>query len=410
MTRARKLDRRAFVVIGVLAMLMDGVGNAWSVMTNSIWTSHPEWAMARLSFTFTLIMVFFAIGNLLIGALAKRFRASAILLLSAILFCGGFLISSLTQDSLWALYVGLGVMCGLASGFTYNTVLSTLTAWFPDRQGLISGLMIMGYALSSFLTGRIFAAVTPVDGSMAWCVTFRYIGVIVGVVLLVCSFFMVTPGEDFVPPESKRKAEVKEPVMDVGAGKMLRSFPFWMFYFWVVLTGFFCIILLSHASGIAMQAGPGRSVGFIATIVGLISVVRAVGCVIYGGMYDRMGYRFTMFVITVFDAVSAVFLILSLVFSNFPLVIAGFIIGGFGYGGITPTSSAFVSDFYGRSHYSFNFSIILTTGLITSFGSTISGRLYDLSQSYMSTTIMMLILVVIGFAVSLGVRRPKSEV
>ncbi len=409
MDKARKLDRRAFVVIGVLAMLMDGVGNAWSVMTNSIWLSHPEWAMARLSFTFTLMMIFFAIGNLVIGALAKKLRANVILLLSAILFGGGFLLSSLTQDSLWALYAGLGVMCGLASGFAYNTVLSTLTAWFPDRQGLISGLMIMGYALSSFVTGRIFAAVTPADGSMGWCVTFRYIGAIVFVILLVCSFFMVSPGEDFVPPESKRKAEVKEAALDVGAGQMLRSFSFWMFYIWVVMTGFFCMALLSHANGIAMQAGPGRSAGLIATVVGLISVVRAVGCVFYGGMYDRMGHRFTMFVIIVFDAASAVLLILALAFSSFALVIAGFIIGGFGYGGITPTASALVSDFYGRTHYSFNFSIILTTGLITSFASTIVGRLYDLSHSYMSTAIMMVIVVAIGFAVSLGVRRPKGN-
>ncbi len=409
MTAARKLDRRILVVTGILAMLMCGVGNAWSVMTTSIRMSNPEWAMARLSLTFTIMMIFFAVGNLVIGALAKRLKANVIMIISAILFCGGFLISSLTQDSLWALYAGLGVMCGLASGFVYNTVISTMTAWFPDRQGLISGLMIMGYALSSFVTGMIYSAVTPADGSMGWCVTFRYIGIIVGVILLVCSFFMVVPGEDFTPPASGRQVQVREPAMDVGAGKMLRSFSFWMFYIWVVMTGLFCIALVSHASGIAMEAGPGRSAAVIAAAAGLISVVRAAGCVVYGGMYDRMGHRFTMFVIIVFDAASAVLLILALAFSSFPLVIAGFVIGGFGYGGITPTASALVSDFYGRTHFSFNFSIILTTGLITSFASTIAGRLYDLSHSYMSTAVMMLIVVAVGFAVSLGVRRPKGS-
>ncbi len=408
MAGARKINRWILVVIGVLAMLMCGVGNAWSVMTNSIWQSHPSWPMARLSLTFTVMMVFFAIGNLVIGALSKRLKANVIMILSAVLFGGGFLISSATQDSLRALYIGLGVMCGLASGFVYNTVISTLTSWFPDRQGLISGLMIMGYALSSFITGMIYSAVTPADGSMRWCVTFRWLGIIVGVILFACSFFMVSPGEDFSPPESKRRAEVKEPASDVGAGKMLRSFSFWMFYIWVVMTGFFCITLLSHASGIARQAGPGRSAVAIAFVVGMISVVRAVGCVIYGGMYDRMGHRFTIFVITVFDAASAVLLIMALVSSSFLMIVVGFIVGGFGYGGITPTASALVSDFYGRSHFSFNFSIILTTGLITSFASTVSGRLYDLSQSYMSTAVMMLIVVVIGFAVSIGVRRPKS--
>ncbi len=408
MTGARKLDRRVFVVIGVLAMLMDGVGNAWSVMTNSIWQSHPAWPMARLSLTFTLMMVFFAIGNLVIGALAKRLRANVIMILSAILFCAGFLISSLTQDSLWALYVGLGVLCGLASGFAYNTVVSTLTSWFPDRQGLISGLMIMGYALSSFITGMIYSAVTPADGSMGWCVTFRWLGIIVGVILFVCSFFMVSPGEDFQPPESGRQAEVKEAAMDVGVGKMLRTATFWLFFIWVVMTGFFGIALLAHASGIAMQVGPGRSASTIAIVVGLVSILCAVGSVISGGIYDRKGHRFTIFMVTGFCIASSVILILALVFSSFLLVIIGFMAGGFVYGGITPTASALVSDFYGRSHFSLNFSIILLTGLITSFASTISGRLYDLSHSYMSTALMMLIVAVAGFAVALGVRRPKA--
>ncbi len=409
MTGARKLDRRVFAVIGVLAMLMDGVGHAWSVMTNSIWLSHPEWALARLSFTYTMMMVFFAIGNLVIGALAKRLRANVIMILSAILFCGGFLISSLTQDSLWTLYVGYGAMCGLASGFVYNTVVSTLTSWFPDRQGLISGLMLMGYALSSSVTGLIYSAVTPADGSMRWCVSLRWLGIIVGVILLVSSFFMVSPGEDFVPPQSKRRAEVKEAAMDVGAGKMLRTVSFWMFYAWVVMTGFYGIALVGHASGIAMQAGPGRSAATIAIVVGLISILRAVGSVVYGEMYDRMGHRFTIFLVVAFFAVAAVLLILALASSSFLLVVIGFIVAGFGYGGITPTASALVSDFYGRSHFSFNFSIILTTGLITSFASTISGRLYDISHSYMSTLVMMLIVVAVGFAVALGVRRPKAK-
>ena len=39
------------------------------------------------------------------------------------------------------LYVGFGVVCGLASGFSYNAVLGTVGAWFPDKQGLVSGIL-----------------------------------------------------------------------------------------------------------------------------------------------------------------------------------------------------------------------------------------------------------------------------
>ena len=64
------------------------------------------------------------------------------------------------------------------------------------------------------------------------------------------------------------------------------------------------------------------------------------------------------------------------------LIIIGFLVGGFAYGGVTPMQSAIISDFYGRTYYSMNFSIIVTNLLIGSFASTIAGKLYDMSQSY----------------------------
>ncbi len=412
MNQARKLNRGVFVVIGVLAMLMVGVINAWSVMSGPIGLSHPEWPMARLSLTFTIIMALFSCGNLVTGFLVKRIRPNVLVILSAALFCAGFLISSMTQDSLLLLYIGLGIMCGLAAGLAFNTIVSTLSAWFPDRQGLISGLMIMGFAISSFVIGRIYAAVTPSDGSMSWCVTFRYMAIIIGVVLLVCSFFFVMPGEDFVPPEPKRERrqkEIREPAIEAETGKMVRMPSFWLTYVWMLMTGVCGITLLGHANGIATQVAPYRSTGTIATVVGMIAILSAVGCVAYGEMFDRMGHRFPLVLILISFALSALLMIFALISSNFILLIVGFIIGGFGQGGITPTASALVSDFYGRSHFALNFSIIMTAGFFTSLASTISGRLYDMSQSYMSTMIMMIIVVVVGFFAWLGIRRPKAQ-
>ena len=76
--------------------------------------------------------------------------------------------------------------------------------------------------------------------------------------------------------------------------------------------------------------------------------------------------------------------------------------------GVTPTNSALISDFFGRTHYSLNFSIINTNLLIASFASTIAGKLYDSSGSYMSTIIMMLGVVAAGLVVFLGIRRPEK--
>ena len=105
----------------------------------------------------------------------------------------------------------------------------------------------------------------------------------------------------------------------------------------------------------------------------------------------------------------ALVLILALSTGNFLFIVLGFLIGGLAYGGVMPTNSAIISDFFGRTNYPVNYSLINTNLIIASFASTIAGKLYDASQSYMAPVMMMIGVTVVGFIVSLGIRRPKAK-
>mgnify|MGYP000904537028 CR=1 FL=1 len=96
------------------------------------------------------------------GALSARITLRIFLWISALLFLAGFLLTA-SMRSLPMLYVGFGVVCGLASGFSYNAVLGTVGAWFPDKQGLVSGILLMGFGLSSFLIGKLSFDETALD-------------------------------------------------------------------------------------------------------------------------------------------------------------------------------------------------------------------------------------------------------
>ena len=180
---------------------------------------------------------------------------------------------------------------------------------------------------------------------------------------------------------------------------------FWFYYIWAILVSAAGLALVSQASGIASQVGTTVSDGNIATVVGLISIFNGIGRVIFGGLFDKKGYRFNMIIFIV----AALILVLALVSGNFAFIVIGFVVGGLAYGGVTPTNSAIISDFFGRENYSMNFSLINTNLLIASFASTIAGKLYDASGSFMTTIFMMIIVTVLGFVVSFGVRRPKNK-
>lgn len=405
----KNLNRWVYAIVGVIVLLMAGLIYAWSVMSKSIGASHPDWTAAQLSLTFTLVMAFFCLGSLIAGVLSKKVNPKIYVILAGILLLAGFFVASLTQESPAMLYLGFGVLCGLGAGFAYNAVMGTISAWFPDKQGLISGILLMGFGLSSFIIGKVFAAVTPSDGSNAWCSTFKILGIVIFVVMIICSFFFVKPGDDFVPPAATKTKVVREPAMDVNAGQMIRMPSFWLCYIWAIMVSAAGLALVGQASGIATQVGTTVSDGNIATVVGLISILNGIGRVIYGGMFDKKGYKLTMITDMVNFLIAGIILIFALKTNNFGLIVVGFIVGGLAYGGVTPMQSAIISDFYGRTHYSMNFSIIVTNLLIGSFASTIAGKLYDMTQSYLSTAFMMILVTVISFVVFLGIRRPEPK-
>ena len=405
----KKMNRWAYAVIGVVTLLFAGLIYAWSVMSKSIAASRPDWTATQVSLTFTIVMALFCTGGLIAGLLSKKINPKLYIIASGVFFAAGFFIASLTGDSPALLYIGFGVICGLGAGFAYNTVLSTMSQWFPDKQGLISGILLMGFGLSSFIIGKVYAAVTPSDGSDQWKMTFRILGIVVLVVMLICFNFFVKPSEDYKVPGAAAKKVVRESALDIPPTEMVKKPTFWLYYIWAILLSAAGLVLVSQASGIATQVGPNVSDGNIATVVGLISILNGIGRVIFGAIYDKKGYRMAMVLDMIVVVIAALTLILALTTGNFLFIVIGFLIGGLGYGGVMPTNSAIISDFFGRTNYPVNYSLVNTNLIIASFASTIAGKLYDASQSYMAPIMMMIGVTVVGFIVSLGIRRPKAK-
>ena len=140
----KQLNRWVYAIAGVIVLLFAGLVYAWSVLSTPIAAEFTAWTKAQLSLTFTLVMIFFCIGSLLCGLLSGRLSAKNAVRLGAALFLAGFFLASRCHSPL-TLYLGFGVLCGLGSGLSYNAVMSTMVRWFPDKPGLISGVLLMGF-------------------------------------------------------------------------------------------------------------------------------------------------------------------------------------------------------------------------------------------------------------------------
>ena len=96
-------------------------------------------------------------------------------------------------------------------------------------------------------------------------------------------------------------------------------------------------------------------------------------------------------------------LLLAMSRGSVAVVILGFVLGGLAYSGVTPTNSAFCRAYFGPGHYPVNFPLINTNLIFASFGSTVSGALYDAGGSYNSTFLLIIGLAAVGILCSLAI-------
>lgn len=407
-----KKKRWIYGAIGVVVLLFAGLIYAWSILSSPIKVFFSEWSSTQLSFTFTLCMMFFCFGGLASGLLAEKVNSKIILRASAIFFMIGFLLASRANEIIM-LYIGYGVFAGLASGLAYNSILGNITKFFPDCPGLISGILLMGFGFGSFLIGKVYQSVTPSgQGVDAWRHSFMIFGFILFVVMFTCSFFIRRPNESElkeITKDIKGTKEVKKiKNIDIKPINMISKASFWTFFIWATLLSAAGLAVVSQATGIIIEVSPNSSLGTISTVVGLISIFNGIGRVMFGGLFDKIGRKKTMLLNNGLFLLAISILILALKSKEFILIIIGFCTTGIAYGGITPTNSAFVNNFYGIKYYPINLSLINMNLLIASFGSTIAGALYDISNSYFTTLIAMIIAIGIGTLSSFMIKKEKE--
>ena len=190
---------------------------------------------------------------------------------------------------------------------------------------------------------------------------------------------------------------------DVTPGQMLKKTTFWLYYVWAIAVSAAGLALISQASGVVWQASADQTAASVATIVGLISICNAVGRVLFGGMYDKYGRSLSMQLVNGLFILTSAVLLLAMSRGSVTVVILGFVLGGLAYSGVTPTNSAFCRAYFGPGHYPVNFPLINTNLIFASFGSTVSGALYDAGGSYNSTFLLIIGLAAVGIVCSLAI-------
>lgn len=398
--------RLLYLAIGVFTMLFSGVLYAWSILKIPFADIY-NWSDSALALNFTFTMCFFCLGAFWGSLLNKKTGLKNTLILAGIIVGLGFSVTGLlSHNSLYLLYVTYAVLAGTGIGIAYNVVVSTVTAWFPDRKGFCSGCLMMGFGFSTLLLGNWISILFESE-HIGWTKAYGILGSVIALAILIAAFTLKIPASDTVFPTAKtRKALNKEnfEVHDLTTSEMLRNFTFWRAFVCLAFITAVGNSVISFARDLVLSVGAAPALA--TTLVGVLSVCNGLGRILTGILYDNLGRRTTMRLANAVTIIAACITLAAVTVHSLPLCIMGLCLSGVSYGSCPTISSAFTSSFYGQKYFPKNYSVTNFNLIAASFIAGFGNSLLAATGGYAAPFIMLLILAVIALGLNFSIRKP----
>ena len=406
--KVKEGERWGRLILGSVVLLFVGIIYVWAILKSPL-QNELGWAAGELSLNYTITIISFSLGGFIAGLVAKKVSIRIRLIISAVLLFGGFFIASqLTGDNIFLLYLSYGVMSGAGVGATYLTVIGATNAWFPDKRGLASGILMMSFALTTLILGNLADAGIKSD-AIGWRTTYIILAISLGVVVMVAAFIVAMPKPGTIFPPAKavvKKAAAAadpnaEPPRDYTSAEVIKRASFWKPFI-------FCALLAAVGSAaIALVADIFKELGVAspATLIGIVALCNGLGRLTSGWLFDNIGVRATQYVTSAVAIAGPACVALAVVTNSLPIGILGVSLCYFSYGFAPTTSSVFASTFYGMKNFPQNFSMLNLFLIPAPFAATMGGMMYGSTNSFLIPFLILAGAQVVGFVLNLTIRK-----
>lgn len=390
------MKRYFYLIIGTLSMMFAGIIYAWSILKSPL-AAEFSWSHPQLAVNFSLTMTFFCLGTILAGYLARRTGFKATLIAGILLAGFSFIVfAKFATENIRLLYICYGVVAGLGIGMAYNSLITILNKWFPDKKGLCSGVLMMGFGSSALIVGTM-AEKMIVNPIIGWRITYTILGAAILLVMGITALIVKEPKLD------ESQLSTGEWGMDVK--EMVKTKTFFMFFILLMGINMIGITVISFAKDYIMDLG--ATAALAATIVGVLSMFNAIGRIVSGISYDKKGHAFTIIVATGATLLAALSILAGAYFKVFFIGIISFCIVGFYYGCSPTITAVYTRAWFGDKWFASNFSIMTLALIPASLVASLAGKLYSSSGNYIGVSLLLSFFALISLM--LGVKLSKVK-
>jgi OFA family oxalate/formate antiporter-like MFS transporter len=387
------------VVGGVSLNLALGSLYAWSVFVLPL-EKEFGWNRAQTSWVYTIAIVSFALTFIVAGRLQDARGPKIGAFLGAVLVGGGFALCSLTT-SLAFLYLAFGVVVGVGNGFGYAAPTPVASKWFPDRRGLVIGLMVGGYGAGSAIMGPL---ATSLIAAYGWRAAFRILGAIFFVMGLIGTALLRNPPPGYRPVSMGTARAGLSGTVEAPTSQMVRMPVFYFLWIAYALGTTAGQMVISQLVPFARSAGWSATIATLGITVGAAG--NASGRILSGWLSDTLGRLTTLRVMVLVSAIAmpALFIGRTSSILFYPLVAAVY----WCYGTQLSVFASTTADFFGLKYLGLNYGVLFTAwGVAGILGPFIAGRVYQLTGSYSGAFYAASALALVAFA-SLSLARSPA--
>jgi MFS family permease len=424
-------SRWAIAAAGTVAMICLGTVYSWSLFTQPLVAAFG-WSTTTTTWAFALAIFFLGLGAIIGGRWQDRRGPRPVAVTGVVLWGVANVLAGLGTERLGApwLYATYGVLGGLGLGLGYVTPVAAVTKWFPDRRGLGSGLVVMGFGLGAFLYNNVLKSIAPFaaaaseaaavvaareqgaaatlsDASVrAVMWTFVGSGLAFAVVGGICASFLRNPAATTSTSTAISTASATATAADAPPSRALRTPQFWALWAMLFLNVTAGILFISNAVPI-MRELTGAPPATALAVYGLIALANGLGRFFWGAISDRIGRKLAY--VLIYGTQVLVFLVVGDVHALW-LVAALFAVVLLGYGGGFGTMPSFVADYFGTRYMGVNYGWILSAwGVGGIVGPLFVAAMKDRTGSFTGALPVIAAMLACATLLPLATRRPGAR-
>lgn len=365
--------RRLLATLLIIAM-GNGAMYVVSVVLPAVQT---EFGVSRGSaaLPYTLLMLGFGLGGILMGKVADRYGVLPPLVLGGLATCLGYALAS-RADGLWSFSLAHGLILGLlGSSVTFAPLMADTAQWWNRRRGMAVAVCASG----NYLAGAFWPPLVQWGvATWGWRDTYMALGLCCGTGMLLLSLmFRQRPPEQTPPAAGAASLHVtawaSETPLGMPQGRALAL---------LSLAGVACCVAMSmpqvHIVAYCSDLGFGPARG--AEMLSLMLASGIVSRLLSGFICDRIGGLRTLLLGSVLQGTA---LLLFLPFEGLTSLYLVSALFGLFQGGIVPSYAIIVREYFpARQAGVQTGTVIMATLLGMALGGWMSGAIFDWTGSY----------------------------